>query len=342
MSASSKLIDTAKTSERLRERAIRPSERKVLVSRLGGSEQEPDLSLPCNCNGFGRIRHFRQKTSQGWPSNPLPILPACKALGIAPLPVMTAQVFQNAACAWRCWYCFVPYNLLSADPKRGEWFTAEDLVRLYESETEQPLVIDLSGGSPDLVPEWTPWMMMALADAGLDSKTFLWTDDNLSTTYLFDKLDRSELDRMRSYRNYGRVCCFKGYDARSFAFNTRAAQGDFERQFEIMRRLLELNLDIYGYVTLTAPDDDGVDDAMSRFFDRLQGVHPNLPLRIVPLEIREFAPVTPRLDAIRQKSLEVQQSAIRAWNDQLKRRYSVSQLALDVTSVSLSSRVGVR
>ena len=83
---------------------------------------------------------------------------------------MTAQVFQNAACAWRCWYCFVPYNLLSADPDRGEWLTADDLVQLYRNDAERPLVIDLTGGSPDLVPEWIPWMMRALADAGLDSQ----------------------------------------------------------------------------------------------------------------------------------------------------------------------------
>jgi len=342
MTAPVKLIDTAKMSEHLRARAIDVSARKTLISRLAGSEQESDLTVPSNCNGYGRIRHFRQQTSPGWPTNPLPIVPACKALGLDPPPVMTAQVFQNAACAWRCWYCFVPYNLLSADPDRAEWLTAEDLVRLYRNEARRPLVIDLTGGSPDLVPEWTPWMMRALADAGLDSKTFLWTDDNLSTTYLFDRLDRAELDRMCAYRNYGRVCCFKGYDARSFAFNTRAAEADFETQFEIMRRLLELGLDIYGYVTVTSPTDDGVDDAMTRFVDRLQVLDPNLPLRVVPLEIREFSPVTPRMDAVRQQSLAVQQKAIAAWTGELERRYDRSLRALDIASVPLSRSKGAR
>jgi uncharacterized Fe-S cluster-containing radical SAM superfamily protein len=236
----------------------------------------------------------------------------------------------------------VPYNLLSADPKRGEWLTAEDLVQLYRKEPERPLVIDLSGGSPDLVPEWTPWMMRALADAGLDSSTYLWTDDNLSTTYLVDKLDRVELDRMRAYRNYGRVCCFKGYDARSFAFNTRAAETGFEAQFEVMRRLLQLGLDIYGYVTFTAPVDKGIDDAMARFVDRLQALDPNLPLRVVPLEIREFSPVTPRMNAIRQHSLAVQQRAVAAWTSELERRYDSALRALDIASVPLPRSAGAR
>jgi uncharacterized Fe-S cluster-containing radical SAM superfamily protein len=342
MTAHVKPIDTAKMSQHLRDRAIDIAARKVLVSRLGGSDQEADLTVPSNCNGYGRVRHFRQQTSPGWPVNPLPIVPACKALGLDPPSVMTAQVFQNAACAWRCWYCFVPYNLLSADPKRAEWLTAEDLVRLYRSGSDRPLVIDLSGGSPDLVPEWTPWMMKALADAGLDSSTFLWTDDNLSTTYLFDKLDRVELDRICAYRNYGRVCCFKGYDARSFAFNTHAAEADLDAQFEIMGRLLELGLDIYGYVTFTAPTDEGVEDAMARFVDRLQTLDPNLPLRMVPLEIREFSPVTPRMDAIRRQSLGVQQRAIRAWTGELERRYSSDLRAIDIASVPLSRSRGAR
>jgi uncharacterized Fe-S cluster-containing radical SAM superfamily protein len=329
-------IDTAKMSERLRERAIDVAQGRILISRLSGSEQEPDLTVPTNCNGFGRVRHFRQQTSRGWPSNPLPIVPACKALGLDPPAVMTAQVFQNAACAWRCWYCFVPYNLLSADPKRAAWLTADELVRLYMGEGERPVIIDLSGGSPDLVPEWTPWMMKALSAVGLSSTTYLWTDDNLSTTYLFDNLNRAEHERMRSYKNYGRVCCFKGYDARSFSFNTRAAAADFELQFEIMKRLLDFGIDVYGYVTFTAPDNEGIADAMPRFVDRLQSLHPNLPLRVTPLEIREFSPVSPRMDDLRRKSIVAQETAITAWGTELENRFEADLRALPVCDVPLS------
>src|SRR6267378_3524557 len=142
-----KPIDTAKFSELLRDRSVDVSGRQLLVSRLSGSEQEADIAAPVNCGGYGRVRHFRFATSPGWPQNPLPIAPACKALGIsAPPAVMTAQVFQNAACGWRCWYCFVPDNLLRADPKRSAWMTPEDLVGLYGAEPERPRILDLSGG----------------------------------------------------------------------------------------------------------------------------------------------------------------------------------------------------
>lgn len=336
MTRQSKPIDTHKFAEILRMRAIDVPNRKVLISRLKGSEQEADLSEPVNCGGFGRVRHFRWATSHGWPSNPLPIVPACKALEITPVPdMMRAQVFQNAACAWRCWYCFVPYNLLAANRSYSEWFTSEALVELYVREDCRPLVIDLSGGSPDLVPEWTLWMMDALGAMGLDRLSYLWTDDNLSTTYLFDRLNSSDLERLLRYRNYGRVCCFKGYDDRSFAFNTGAARTDYNRQFQIMAQLIELGLDLFGYVTLTSPFTDGVQEGVREFVDRLQELHPNLPLRVIPLEIKHFTPIESRILPEHTRSFEVQGEAIAAWNSELNDRFEPGLRNTNITEVPL-------
>jgi hypothetical protein len=181
-------------------------------------------------------------------------------------------------------------------------------------------------------------MMEALAAAGLDQTTYLWSDDNLSTTYLFDKLSPDDLKRMLGYRNYGRVCCFKGFDARSFAFNTRAVGSDFDLQFEIMRRLLDLGLDLYGYATFTASDANKIDAAMRVFVDRLQALDPNLPLRVVPLEIREFSPVTPRMNEARQESLVVQQAAIAAWQRELESRFPARLRSLGIADVPLRGR----
>jgi uncharacterized Fe-S cluster-containing radical SAM superfamily protein len=341
VNGAAKPIDTARFAANLRARAIDLDGGRLLISRLAGSGQEADLTLPANCNGYGRVRHFRQSTSDGWPANPLPIVPACKALDIAPPPeLMTALVFQNAACAWRCWYCFVPEELLKADLEHSDWFSAEDLVAFYKQIPEAPRIIDLSGGSPDLVPEWTPWMMRALMAAGLDTTTYLWTDDNLSTTYLFDSLSTADIDLLLSYQNYGRVCCIKGFDPRSFAFNTRAAPADYHRQFEILRRVVGLGLDVYGYVTLTSPHQDGIADGISDLMDRLQSIDDNLPLRFIPLKIQIFTPVEQRLarDIFRERSLQVQEDAISAWNAQIARRFDVTRRSLPICSVPLNGR----
>lgn len=341
MTTEAKPIDTKRFAALLRARAIDVDDGRVLISRLAGSGQEMDLTLPANCNGYGRVRHFRLATAEGWPANPLPIVPACRALGFEPVPdIMTALVFQNAACAWRCWYCFVPDELLKADPERSAWFTADELVAFYRQIPDGPRIIDLSGGSPDLVPEWTPWMMRALTDAGLAETTYLWTDDNLSTTYLFDALPRAELARLQSYRNYGRVCCVKGFDARSFAFNTRAAPEDYGRQFDLLRRVLGLGLDVYGYVTLTSPYQDGVGQGVADLVDRLQAIDPNFPLRVIPLRIQVFTPVEQRLarDDARERSLAVQEEAIAAWTGEIGRRFTADIRALPICDVPLRTR----
>ncbi len=147
-------INTEFYSRHLRERAILLSEGKILISRLSSSTQEKDINTPVNCSGYGRIRHFRLHAYADWSPNPLPIVPAARALGLAPDETILAQVFQNAACNWRCWYCYVDFALLSANLRLSHYFTADELVDMYLHEEHPTAVLDLSGGQPDIVPEW--------------------------------------------------------------------------------------------------------------------------------------------------------------------------------------------
>ena len=106
-----------------------------------------------------------------------------RKLGIQAPEVMRALVYQNAACNWRCWYCYVPFELLAADESRSSWLSAQEMVDLYLETPERPRLIDLSGGQPDLVPEWTLQMMRALTSKGVERDSYLWSDDNLSNDY---------------------------------------------------------------------------------------------------------------------------------------------------------------
>ena len=51
MSARLKPIDTPRFAAQLRAQAIDVEGGRVLISRLAGSGQEVDLTLPANCNG---------------------------------------------------------------------------------------------------------------------------------------------------------------------------------------------------------------------------------------------------------------------------------------------------
>ena len=330
------LINTDNWSSHWRTAGIDLDARRVLVTNFLDTAQEGDLSEPPNCKGLGRIRHFKRATSPGWPPNPLPMEPASKALGTPAVDNLRAQVFQNAVCNWRCWYCFVPFSLLSANHKHAEWLTASELVDLYLEQTERPTVIDLTGGQPDLTPEWVPWMIQEIRTRGLENTVYLWSDDNLSTDYFWRYLSTNDVDLVRNAKNYGRVCCFKGFDEESFSFNTLADETLFQRQFDLFGRLIDIGIDLYAYVTLTSPTSDRIGDRIGRFVDRLQTVHENLPLRTVPLEIQVFAPVHSRIKQEQREALKAQQIAVEVWCRELEDRFSVDERTSPITAVPLT------
>lgn len=330
-------LDTDALSARYRAKLVDLDGKRMLLTNFYGSQQEGDLSLPPNCGGYGRIHHFRRTTNPGWPTNPLPIDPASRYLDLPAEALIKAQVFQLAACNWRCWYCFVPFDLLAASPKHSGWLTPAEILDLYLAEPERPAMIDLSGGQPDLVPEWVPWMMVELRARGLEREVYLWSDDNLSNDYFWRYLTTAEQELVASYPGYGRVCCFKGFDPTSFAFNTKADPALFERQFDLFGRLLNLGFDLYAYATFTTPTWNDVGDQMVRFVDRLQAIHEYLPLRTVPLKIEIYSPVEGRLnEATTAAALQGQEHAIEAWQREIERRFTSAQRALKITAVSLA------
>jgi len=329
-------INTEALSARYRAASVDLSSKRLLITNFRNTEQEKDLTEPPNCGGVGRIRHFRRTLgSPGWPPNPLPIDPACKALSLSSTDMIRAQVFQNAACNWRCWYCYVPFELLNANPDYSDWLSPVTLIDRYLDQPDPPPIIDLTGGQPDLVPEWVPWMMAELKNRGLEHQVYLWSDDNLSNDYFWQFLSDTDLELIATYPNYGRVCCFKGFNAESFAFNTRAEPALFERQFELMKRFLTLGIDLYAYATFTSRSKSRIVEDMGRFVDRLQMLDENLPLRTVPLQIQEFTPLKERVNSKISEALQNQQIAIEAWLQELETRYSSEQRACSIVDIPL-------
>jgi len=62
-----------------------------------------------------------------------------------------------------------------------------ELIDLWSAEGDRANLLDLSGGQPEIVPEWILWTMRELLARNLDKGVYLWSDDNLSTDY-FDLL----------------------------------------------------------------------------------------------------------------------------------------------------------
>lgn len=329
------LINTDKYSLSLRERSIDTDGHRLLITNFHGTTQEQDFLEPANCNGYGRVRHFRRSAYNDWVENPLPLDPAQKALGLGFNEQVRAQVFQTATCNWRCWYCFVPFELLKGSKKYADWFTVSNLVDLYLDQDNPPPVIDLTGGQPDLVPEWVVWTMQELKERGIDQNIYLWSDDNLSNDYFWKYLSDADIELVSGYEKYGRVCCFKGIDPDSFSFNTRAHPDLFYRQIELAKRLIDLGIDLYAYVTLPSQTTLDSHKKVASFFDRLQEVHEDFPLRVVPLKIQEFSPVNDRMNETYKIAINNQKKVLDFWIAELETRFSEDKRKKKITEVSL-------
>lgn len=332
-------LPTYDLATRYREQAVDFAGHRVLLTNFAGTQQEGDLTERPNCRGFGRIRHFNRKKTNSWVDNPLPIDPAAKALGCPPTDQLRVQVFQNAVCNWRCWYCFVPFTLLDANKQHSSMMTCRELIQLWLAEPNRPHVIDLTGGQPELVPEWVLWMMHELREANVERTVYLWSDDNLSGDYFWDALSSEDRKFITSYPKYGRVCCFKGFNEDSFCFNTTAPPEEHSRQFERMGKLIATGLDLYGYVTLTTPHTKDLNDQISRFVDELQELDENLPLRTVPLEIDTFIPTAFRMNEQRKTALDNQYRALDAWQRIVESRFSTEMRSSHICDVPLWGKV---
>src|SRR5258708_7573081 len=145
---------------------------------------------------------------------------------------------------------------------------------------------------------------------------YLWSDDNLSSDRLITPEGKPLLRRMEAYgRGYGKVCCLKGFDEASFAFNTGAGSSGFEKQLQILRAYAATDLDIYGYITFTSPPRTDGPDRVRRLADTLAGMRSDLLSRIVPLFVAEFSVMRPRIDSDAAAALDFQWNLMAAWTD---------------------------
>jgi hypothetical protein len=210
------------------------------------------------------------------------------------------------------------------------------LIELYVSEQSPPPVIDLTGGQPDLTPEWIPWMMRALEDKGLREKVYLWSDDNLSNDYFHRYLSAGDKRLIADWPMYGRVGCFKGIDPESFSFNTAAEPDGFEQQFTLFRRMLETGIDLYAYATFPTPNPSSIKTRLSSFVDRLQRIHPNLPLRTVPLEINSsLTPTSLRVKAAQESATQIQHKVVECWLEELDSRFDAGARATPIHEIDI-------
>ena len=304
------------------------SAKRVLLSNLSiGVHGQVDV----NCDGYGRVRRFSSyDLLLSDDDEPKPLL-----RGLKPALHYRTQVFQIAACNWRCWYCFVDDELLNGHQRAARFFNAGELFQLHLEDECPPNVIDLSGGQPDLVPEWTLWMLEQADALGLRGKRLFWIDDALSTNYLYDILSADQLKFIATFQGVSRACCLKGFSQASFEYNTGLPGNGLDKQLIILKKHVAIGFDVFVYVTFTDDPRDTVDRDIELFVGRLREIHPLLPLRVVPLRVHPFS------GAIRRRpsagiAMQNQFSVYRRWKSILLSIYGKEALDAPYESISLS------
>ena len=128
---------------------------------LPDPSQEADLTLPANCNGYGRVRPLSTGDRRGLACRTRcrSCPPAARSASLGTR-ANDRAASSNAACAWRCWYCFVPEELLRADRNAPHSVTAAELVD-FSTNPDAPRSSTL-GRIARPGAGWTLWMMRAL------------------------------------------------------------------------------------------------------------------------------------------------------------------------------------
>lgn len=321
-----------------REDYIDLKNKKILISKIVGSEQEQDLSEKPTCNGYARIHHFKRAVLN-WVDDPLPIDPANRFFKIKDnQPQINVQVFQLAYCNMNCWYCFVPDNLKEVQKNCSKWFSCKEMVDELEKFCKDKTVIDLSGGNPELTPEWPLWLARELKSRKLDRKYYIWSDDTLSTQSMFNFLTEDEILELASYKNYGKVCCFKGFDEDSYVYNSGLVKDNYNNQFAILKKYIDYGFDVYGYITLTTENTEDLELKISRFIDRLQKeVSYYFPLRIIPLKIFQFSPTKGRIQKNPNSKIAInnQDLILKKWIQEIKKRYTDSEINQNICDIKI-------
>lgn len=314
------------SSNCIRQVVYKKLDKSFLISNLNESLEAEDNYTLLNCNGFGRIRKYHKfKLHLG--NSFLPVKPLFRTLLKTSLPFKT-QVFQMMGCKWRCWYCFVDYKLLGLNKKNGQYFTTNELIELYiDNSINETNIIDLSGGQPDLIPEWSLSFAQSIDRYELTEKVHLWLDDSLSSFNLWNKLSKKDIDYLSSFPLHSRVCCLKGYNENSFIYNTNATQKDYNNQFNILDKLVKDGFDLYVYVTLTTPSTCEIKKDIEKLIEKLIKIHPLLPLRTIPLKIAPFSTMSKRHKPDFDLALINQNTVFNIWAEQLMMKFG-SQMVL--------------
>jgi uncharacterized Fe-S cluster-containing radical SAM superfamily protein len=329
------VFNPIKLAEKLRKDLIIAPKRKVSLANIGSSLQSFDSFKASRIKqDFFRTKLYQKPYENNYFGGK-PADVASLKLGIPEAECNNVFIAQINACNLRCWYCYCDARNLCADHRYGEYFTPDQILlhflsasKKYEyskNPDEKINILRLSGGEVFLVPELIYWIIEDIFSLNLQDRIFLWIDCNLSTGDFFWKyLSKSQIKRIRNFKNLGICCCYKGFDEESFYYNTGADPVFFGEQFKMHRRLFEEGLDVYSYiypVSIFPIESDGhAKSKIDNFIGLMQKeVSYFSPLRMAVPAIKIYSANENRITAEKRKILSYQDKIRNLWFQSVSR-----------------------
>ena len=124
--------------------------------------------------------------------------------------------------------------------------TFNEMAELIAADSRDVVAIDLTGGQPDLIPEWPLELMSELKQTMPNSTTRrIRSEDNLSNDFLWRFLNHRQIGILAESPEYTRVGCFKGFDPDSFSVGSKSDPAGYSRHLEVAARLFSSGFDPY-------------------------------------------------------------------------------------------------
>jgi len=310
-------------------------ERKFLVARISGTEQERDTPVFKDCFRVRDYINIREGSdwARRWLGASLeeilsptflgldedgrqklefqnPGYVAAFRLGGNPRDYNNAFTVQVDGCCYECSFCFVSKEQKNPHLGWGSFFSATEIVDNFIEAREEYSkrrnsavnVIRLSGGEvTTIVPELIVDLNSEINRRKMSRSTYIWIDTNLSSKKYLENVE-DELKILARQRNVGFVGCLKAVGNREtgkeyFSILTKALPEYFKVQFEVLDYLVnEIGADFYVYLLpIISTEESVIRERLEECFQELQKIRKNLPLRTNMLRIIEYSPTKTNL-----------------------------------------------
>lgn len=269
-----------------RDKFYRENERAVLFANILETKEAEDFYHCVNHDGFGRIREFT-KFSMHIETELIKHRKFIRINGEGRWSEQyLSQVFQIGVCPLRCRYCFVDRQNLDGTNKNSVFLQPEDIIGMFLETWPDIRNLDLSGGSPDLFPEFLFGLLHEIERVGLKGKITIWSESNLDTRF-YSRLSKGMMNYIITFPYFHLLCSLKGWDSESVLYNTQNTM-NFEEQVKGIEFFCRKHFPISVYLVFIGNRVATLED-IRKLYVRLKNIDMRLPEWCIPLYIKKFS-----------------------------------------------------